>query len=696
MNLQITTSQPLWFIIFCIILAVGISLVLYRRNKTFKDLAKWKIWTMAVLRSIFIFVLSFLLLSPLLNSIRKFVDKPIIIIAQDNSESIVLNKDSIYYRNNYLTKLQELSEKLQTKYEIQQYSFSDNLNNEFNIDYSGKSSDFSEFYNQIENLYANRNVGAMIFASDGNYNKGSNPAIAAKRLGFPVYSVALGDTIQNKDIRINEINHNKFAFLGNNFPLQIYINAIQASQYKSKLTVSNNGESIFSQVININSDLFSDIINIEIKAKQKGLQRYIVELESLNEETNLFNNKQEIVIDIIDSKQKILILANSAHPDIGVIRRALKSNINFEIHYRDPQDFSGNISDYNLVILHQLPSKTQAITTLLTEINKYEVPTLYIIGGQTDLPKLNSLQAGVEINQNKSTFEYAENYANKNFGLFDFSEENIKLIERFPPLLVPFGGYTSTSNPDVLLYQKLKNIETNKALVSFHINGNHKTGFICGEGIWQWRIQNYFQVNNHKLFDELINKIVQYLALRIKKERFLVNVNNVYSETERIIFNAELYNKSFEANNKKEIELKIIDGNDKIYPYSFSQYLEAYRLDIGSFSAGDYSYIANVKYDDESFEQKGKFSIFPINTEAINTTANHQILYRIANETGGKLYFPQQFDELSNELINNKSIVPIARKEQKLTELINLKWIFAFLLLFISIEWFMRKFYGGY
>lgn len=696
MNLQISTEQPLWFIFFCILLAVGVSWFLYRKDKAFNDLPKWKIWLMSVLRSIFVFVLSFLLLSPLLNSVRTIIDKPIIVIAQDNSESILFNKDSAFYRSDYQNDLNEFVQKLGNDFEVQQYSFSDKLDEDFKNDFSGKSSNLSQVFTEIENRYANRNVGAVVFASDGNYNTGSNPAVAARKLKAPVYSIALGDTSQNVDIRISELNHNKFAFLGNNFPLQVYVSARQAGQLSSRLIVKHQGNEIFSQDINVASDPFSEIINMEIEAKQKGLQRYTVELKSLENEPNLHNNKQEFVMDVIDSKQKILILANSPHPDIGAIQRALENNINFEVELSTPKDFTGDIQKYNLVILHQLPSTTQSATELLADIKKYKVPALYILGAQSDMNKLNSLQAGVEINQNKSTFEYAEAFANDKFSLFEFSEDNMKLIGRFPPLYVPFGGYSVANNPDVFLYQKIKNIETNKPLISFHTDGDHKTGFIVGEGIWRWRIQNYFQVSNHELFDELVNKIVQYLALRIKKERFVVNVGNVYSETESIVFNAEVYNESYELDNKAEVELQIRDSEDKVYQYAFNKFNSSYRLDVGAFPAGDYTYKANVKMAGENFTKTGKFSVVPVNTEAINTTANHQILYKIAKESNGKLFYPNQFDALYNELKENKSIVSISRKEQTLTELINLKWIFFVLLLFISIEWFMRKYHGGY
>ncbi len=696
MNIHISTGQPLWFIVFCLLIAVGLSWILYRNDKALADLAKWKTWTMSVIRSIFLFILSFLLLSPLLNSIRRTIEKPIILVAQDNSESIVLNNDSIFYKNKYSESVNSFVEALETDYDIRRYSFSENIDENYSIDFAGKASNFSLLFNEINNLYANRNVGALVFASDGSYNKGSNPVIASKKLGYPVYAMALGDTSQNKDVSVLELNHNKFAFLGNNFPLQVFVGATRAKGNSTKLSVKNRGEVIFTKDINIGTNPYSDITNIEIEALNKGLQRYVVELSALDDESNQHNNEQEFVIDVIDSRQKVLILGNSPHPDIGAIRRAIESNINFEVSYSNPGEFTGNVQDFNLIIFHQLPSAKQPVSKILADIKRQKVPTFFIVGGQTDIAKINLLQAGLEINQNKNTYEDAEAFSNERFSLFEFSEDNRKIIERFPPLMVPFGNFSMNTNTDILLYQKIKGIETNKPLISFHIDGDHKTGFVAGEGLWRWRLQDYFQTSNHEIFNELINKIVQYLSLRIKKERFVVNVSTIFSETDNIIFNAEVYNKSYEPDNKPEVDIQIKDVDDKLYQYTFNKYHDSYRIDVGAFPKGDYTYTANVTYEDEVFFAEGNFSVVPVNTEALNTTANHQLMYRIATETNGKLYYPQQWDELLGELKENKSIVPVVRKEQKLTEMINLKWIFIIMMLFISIEWFLRKFYGAY
>ena len=70
--------------------------------------------------------------------------------------------------------------------------------------------------------------------------------------------------------------------------------------------------------------------------------------------------------------------------------------------------------------------------------------------------------------------------------------------------------------------------------------------------------------------------------------------------------------------------------------------------------------------------------------------ANPQILYNLSQKYGGKSYDKSQFYELKNELsaIESQSL---SYKEESQSDLINLKWIFTLLFVFLTLEWFIRK-----
>ena len=206
--MNLILEYPWWFCLFCIIAGFAYSFVLYRKDKSLTEISIWRVRLMAAFRFISITIITFFLLSPLLKTINRTVEKPVIIVAQDNSESLVVGKDSSFYKKEYKQNLQKLVSELSDKYEVRTYSFADKINELKAIDslkYNEKQTDISSLFDDIETRYSNRNVGAVILATDGLYNKGSNPVYSSDRIKVPVYTIALGDTTVKKDIILAKV-----------------------------------------------------------------------------------------------------------------------------------------------------------------------------------------------------------------------------------------------------------------------------------------------------------------------------------------------------------------------------------------------------------------------------------------------------------------------------------------------------------
>ncbi|OFY96230.1 MAG: hypothetical protein A2491_19730 [Bacteroidetes bacterium RIFOXYC12_FULL_35_7] len=692
----IVTEYPLWFLIFCIGIAFMYAFLLYRKDSQFKETAPWIIKLLAGFRFIVVLVLSFLLLSPFIKYLTTYIEKPIILIAQDNSGSILFGKDSAYYKTKYKNDLNNVISKLQSNYEVKTFSFGDKVQQGISYDFSEKQTDISELLSQLHDKFNNRNVGALIIATDGIYNKGANPVFQAKNLNYPVYTVALGDSTPQADIILSKIYYNKIAFLGNKFPVQISVEARKMKNQNSVVNVYSNGQKIFTQAFLISSDSYLQTFDFNAEAVKTGLQQFKIEVIPLANEISTVNNYRQIIIDVIDSKQKVLLIYNSPHPDIAAISRAMESNQNIQLDISSHEKFNGILSQYNLIILHQLPSKTNAFTQKLNEIVTKNIPALFIIGGQSSLEHLNNLKQGFSIRQSKSAWDEAQGMFNKQFSIFQLSDEISEMVSKSPPLIAPFGDYKFNDQQSVLFFQKINTISTNRPLILFNINGETKSGFICGEGIWKWRISNFVLNSNHQAFDELMNKIVNFLALKIEKENFIVNVKKVINEIDPVVFDAELYNDAFELYNKPDVNLEIINADGKKFSYVFEKNTNAYTLNTGNLPVGSYKYSAKVKAGKKEYVKSGLFYVEAMNLEGEKTMANHNLLFQLSEQSNGKMIYPGKLSNLLSTLQQNKDIVSVSYSEKSLLEIIHFKWIFFVLLILLSTEWFLRKYFGGY
>jgi hypothetical protein len=691
--MKLITESPIWFSLFCIAAGIAYAGILYYKDRKLNELSIWLIRAMATFRFLAITLLSFLLLSPLLKTVNREVEKPVIIIAQDNSESITAGKDSAFYKSDYKKGLQKLIEQLNDKYDVRLYSFADKIKEVSTADsiaFNEKQTDISAFFDEIETRYANRNTGAIILATDGLYNKGQSPIYASGKIKTPIYTIALGDTTVKKDIVLQKVEHNRVAYLGNKFPIEVVINAKQLKGKTTTLIVAKGDATLFTQNINFGSNTFTTTIPVYLDAKETGLQRYKIKLSTLDEELNKNNNYRDVFIEVLDAKQQIVILSAAPHPDVAALKESIEKNQNYEVESYTIDNFDKPIKKYNLAILHQLPNSQTTASKILNDIKAADIPVWVFTGASTVLKNdLSITSSNAKTNECEAVLE-------QNFSLFTISDELRNAIKKFPALQSPYGNYATENNGNALFYQRIGVVDTKTPLMYFSTFGDSKTALFMGEGIWKWRMQDFAMNSNHNVFDEFVSKTVQYLSVKVNKSFFKVLGKTNFMENEAIELEAEVYNESYELINTPEVNITIKNEEGKSFPFSFNKVSNAYRLNAGMMAVGEYKYEARVKVGEKLYTQRGEFSISALQVELTNTIADHQLLNTLSKKHSGELFFPQNLDQLAETISKREDIKSVSYTQNKLSDLINLKWIFFILLALLSIEWFMRKRNGAY
>ncbi len=695
MSLRFIQSYPFWFVLICLLAGALYAGLLYYRNRR-TDFPKAVLAGLSILRFVAVGLLALLLLSPLLQRLSRFVEEPLLIFVQDSSQSLIANPDSSFYQGNYLTDKERFKNSMERNFEIRSYHFGEAFRESDTTDYSDRFTDISAVFSGIQTFYSNRNVGAVVIASDGIYNRGSNPVFLAGNLPYPVYTMALGDTIARRDLVLRRINHNRITYLGNRFPLAVEVEARELAGQTSRLRISREGETLLSRNMQFEENLHFETILLEMEAETPGMQRYTVELIPVEGEITTANNRQDFFIEVIDSRQKVLILAKSPHPDVGAIRLALEENDNYEVTSSLASEFSGQVEAFNLVILHQLPSARYPLRELMQRMERNEVPALFVVGAQTSLPALNSLRTGLTITPRSADFSEAQPALNSNFLLFTLDEQTANLASQLPPLHAPFASYQVAAGTNTLMFQKIGAVVTGQPLILFSEAAGRKSGLIAGEGLWRWRLQAFARSGSHQAFDELVWRMVQFLSLKEDKNMFRLKVEHFMYETDPAIFEAELYNPSYELVNDPTVNLIITNEEGVNFSYEMGRTSNAYRLNAGNFPPGEYSYEARTSFGGEMQQATGRFSVSELNIEGLRTMADHNLLFQMAESSGGEMFYPGQWEELAQAISARDDILPVMYTQKEFHEMINLKAIFVILLLLLSAEWFIRKWNGSY
>jgi len=698
---SLTFQYPTWFILFCILLGLGYALVLYFRDDTFGEKSNTLNWGLGGLRFLLVTLLSMLLLSPLLKSILTETQKPVVVLAQDASESIgaeLSEAEETAYKQNF----EQLSEALAEKYEVVRYAFGSEVRETDTLSFNDKASNISDMLRRAYDLYSNQNLGAVILATDGIYNQGSNPVYMGAKLSAPVYSIALGDTIPKKDLVLKRVFHNKITYLGDRFTVQIDVAAQNCAGTNTTLNVykvdNGNTRQLQQEAIQIAENDFFTTREIILEAEQAGVQRYRVSLSPVPQEATTGNNSQDIFIDVLDARQKILILANAPHPDLTAIKQSIGTNKNYEITTAFIDDANVNIAEFDFVLLHQLPSQTNPATAALNIIKNNNISHFFILGAQTNLATFNRAQPLLTIQGDNQNTNEVQALVAPNFNLFKLDERVLQETRQYPPLISPFStNYTLNPNTQVLLYQRIGRVDTQYPLLVLGEQQGVKIGALLGEGIWKWRLFDFLQNDSHAVFDELWGKTIQYVSLKEDKRRFRVNLDkNIFNENEQVIFGAELYNESYELINEPDVSMTVTSSDGRDFNYTFNKSGNAYTLNAGIFPVGDYSFQASVNVNGENLSYEGQFSVQPLQLELYETTANHNTLRLLSQEFGGEVVYPSEMNNLPQLLEEKGNVKPIIYQTSKTRSVINLKWIFFLLLGLLTIEWFLRRYFGAY
>ena len=685
-------SSP-WFIPLCLLAGGLYAFVLYQKNTNW---SKTQNYLMSAFRFVSVSLLCLLLLNFLIRQVTQTVQKKTLVIALDNSQSmLVAGQKSLTDLVANLTKLKE--ELKSEEYNVSFASLDDETNQELeNLKFNKKTTDLSGLLSGVKNAFEGENLTDVLLVSDGIANQGVSPA--SESFNFAVHTVGLGDTIPKKDIAVKSVYANKVAYLGNKFPVQADVSAFGFAGKSVNVYLKQGGKVLDKQtlVFKQNDDLKT--VTFNTTANQIGVQHLVVETDVLSGEFSGRNNRQDLYVEVIDGKEKILLLALAPHPDIKALKSIIEKNENYELDVKvltaNPNpDVSSK--PYDLLILHQLPDYFNTYANVFKPIIDRGTPTMFVLGNQSGTSYLNQLNQVMQISSQAGQSDQVTGTYNQAFKSLNFETEKMQLINKLPQISVPFGEFKLLPNSEVILYQKVGAVQTQKPL--FVVNtGAKKSAIFTGEGLWGWRLEEYQLTEKQEVVDDLVLKVLQFISAKDDKRKLRVYpINTEFLLGEKVVFETEIYNAIYEKLYNLPIKLEIKDEKGVARNFSYSTSPDNTKFEISSLPAGVYRYRASTTVLGKAELSVGEFVIKDVQLENLNLTADFDGLRQLSTKTGGKFFKNNQFEEIKKTILNHKVPEKIDSTED-LKEMINLRWIFFIILALLTAEWVMRKYLGGY
>lgn len=314
---------------------------------------------------------------------------------------------------------------------------------------------------------------------------------------------------------------------------------------------------------------------------------------------------------------------------------------------------------------------------------------LVISGESTDWRFLNRMQNSLS-QEITNQFEYYQPQLNSLYTTFLVEDAN---YEEYPPLIGAFGDVILKETHDILLYRIIDGIQTEDPLLVTFENGQHRKGFLLGEGFWKWRSFAYTQSKSFDSIDKLVAKLVQYLASTKKRNRLMTFAESFYYGNAGVLLKAEYFTKNYEFDQRGKLTV-IVENEDQSIKKTIPMLLKGdrYEVEISNLPAGDYQYTVTVQ--NENLKESGSFSVLEFDIEKQTVSANMSSLRQLATDTKGQSYTIADKRTVVQDLINDKRYQTIQKSREENVSLIDWRILMAILILVLAIEWFIRKYNG--
>ncbi|EKT4551067.1 hypothetical protein JE945_000187 [Flavobacterium psychrophilum] len=671
-------TNTILLIILSLVTAGGLSFYQYfYKNKNYNKVN----FLLALLRFISIFSIILLLINPVISRKTYETSKTPLPIIVDNSQSISeLKQEKIS---------KELSQKLlentqlNDKYDVQLFSFDNDFYTNKPIDYKGKQTNIHKVAQNMKQLYRNQNF-PIVLLSDGNQTIG-NDYVYSFPQNNQLYPLVLGDTTSFLDIKINQLNVNKYAFLKNKFPVEVFLQYNGDKSINTTFSIQEGNHTIHKQIISFSANKKSQEISVLLNANKVGVHSYKASITTSEIEKNKYNNTKNFAVEIIDQRSEIALISAINHPDLGALKRAIETNVQHKVTLVKPQQIK-SLNSYNVLILYQPNIQFKPI---LEQNKNLQLNTFVITGLSTDYNILNEYQDQLKFRMSNQNENFTAQF-NPEFNLFAL--DNIG-FEQFPPLENSFGNINITGNVNTLLQSQIRNINTKNPLLAFAESGIKRNAYLFGENIWKWRLESHVKTKSFEQFDIFIDKIIQFLASNVSKKSLIVTHEIFYNSGENIEVSAQFFNKNYEFEENAKLTIQLKNNKTKTTKvYDFLKGNGEYKVNLDGLEAGNYSFTVKENNSKASYSNKFEVLYFEIEKQFVNPDISR--LTQLARNTNSKIFYPNQVDKLITELLKKESFPAIQKEIVKKSALIESIWLLILLAITLATEWFIRKYNG--
>ena len=667
-------------------------------------------WLLALLRLASLGVLALLLLEPMVRRNTESVERPLLPVLVDQSSSQWTGADSLARREALATLVNVLPEWTATEgWDMALLGFDRDV-----VEVSpeswqadGKRTDLGGALETVRSRFVHRNVPAVVVVTDGRVNRGPDPEYSARKLEVPHVFVGTGDTAVVKDLDLTDLRMNEVAYLGNAFPVEVTVRSRGFQDVPLLVQLTSGGQILDSKPWTPGQDLASTTWTTQLDADKAGLRTVTARIRvqggaSIAEATSA-NNSRSASIEVLESRRKVLFVAQAPHPDLAALRAAAETNQHQETDVLWlSDDLPAELPEHDVLVLHHI-NPLEWPRNWADDVQRSTA--LWVLGHANSTWRDWGMgRLGFSLDAQDLITE-AQGHVTRPFDAFPLPEALTSMSDMWPPLASPTGTYTVSPTLNAALTQQVGPVTTDWPLWAVRKEDNARTAVTLGEGLWRWRIQDIAQHNGESAaFDALVNGTLQYLSSRTDVNRLRIQAPERLDEDVRCTFVAEVYDASLTPTKDVDILLTLTQRGGLATEHNFAAQARGTDLtaDLGNLLPGVYDWEARCTQGGESLRETGTLVVQEVQAEASLSPADHRVLRRMATATSGTFLGTLDTSEDAPELkrawdtfaaqLSAQDVVHMSSERQPLHAEV---WLLVVLLALLTTEWAIRRSAGA-
>lgn len=208
---------------------------------------------------------------------------------------------------------------------------------------SGLSTDISEGLRAALDAAGSSPVAGVVVLSDGNFNRGEPPSVAAeilRRRGVRLHAVGIGDPASPINVAVTEVSGPRAAFKNDPFSVAVRLEARNMEPQPLEVTLLERRAGsaaspmiVDRRVVSPTADGLIEPLVFERKVSEPGALSYVARVAAIENESILSDNEKEILpaVSVLDDEMRVLLVAGSPNYDYRYLTRLLERDASVDV-----------------------------------------------------------------------------------------------------------------------------------------------------------------------------------------------------------------------------------------------------------------------------------------------------------------------------------------------------------------------------